>query len=483
MQPRNRPRQLPSRPQALALLSIAALMLALPRQLGAQDPKADALRRIMQDMAKSIVPVEFTIEVSLGLRTQRTLGNTVGVVASADGVVIVSAALFQTRAAARTRGATISKPKSFSVVLPDRTRRKASYLGTDEDLGLAFLRIVDMAKSGIEPVQFDLARLPAIAEEVVAVGLLPRSHKYATTFALARVSAVQEQPIAMYGTTVDLRPMLGCPVVTMDGKVIGIVAQNNVQVDERRGLNLLGLNLRAAGAWILPARAFWRLVLHPPKKKAKKGWLGIEMQALTPDIAKALGVKAKGGIIVSRVFRGKGFAAEKAGLSEEDIITHFDGKRVPVSRDAELTVFRQMVRDAGPKSQISLQVLRKTTPIELTLNLSETPKTRDEARKIENRRFGFVVSEITFDAALYLNIGLDTMGVLVDYIERGGWASLGGLRLNDVIHRIDKVKVNGIEDFDRTIRQIEKEKRSAVIPVLVLRGNETVFVRIEPDWR
>ena len=482
MQPSNRHPQLLCSVAALGLLCMAASG-AGSGAIAAHDPKAEMLRHIMQHMSKGIVPVEFTIEVSVGLRTRRTLGNTVGVVASADGVVIVSAALFSTDAAAQTMGAKISRPKSFHVVLPDRRRLIASYLGRDDDLGLAFLRISDMAKSGLKPVQFDLERSPSIAEEVVAVGILPRSHKYATTFALARVSAMQDQPIAMYGTSVDLRPMLGCPVVTMDGKAIGIVAQNNVQMDEGRGLNLLGLNLRTAGAWVLPARVFWRQVLHPPKKRARKGWLGIEMQALTTDIAKALGVEAKGGIIVSRVFRGKGFAAEKAGLREEDIITHFDGKVVPVSRDAELTVFRQMVRDTGPKSQISLHVLRDATPIELTLNLSETPKTRDEAQKVESRQFGLVVSEITFDAALYMNIGLDTMGVLVDYVERGGWVSLGGLQANDIIQRIQDVKVNGVADFTRAINKIEKDKRDDVIPVLVLRGNETVFVRIEPDWR
>lgn len=437
----------------------------------------------MSALSHSIAPVEFSIEISVGLRSQRTLGNTVGVVASSEGVVIVNGAIFRPTQRARTAGAAISKPSSFYVVLPDRRRRSAEYVGMDEDLGLAFLRVQNMSGSGLRPVRLAERRWLSMAEELVVVGLLPRSHDYATTFATARVSAVQKRPIPMYGTTGNLLSMLGCPAVTMDGEVVGLVAQNTFEPADRGALNLLNMNVRAGSAWILPARVFGRLVDNPPREKAKKGWLGIEMQALTSDVAKALGLQPTGGIIVSRVFRGKGFAAEKAGLREEDIITHFDGKRVSVSRAEELSVFRQMVRDTGPKSQVLLKVVRNSTPVDLTLNLSETPKTRDEARKVTNSRFGVRVSEITFDAAIYLNFGLDTMGVLVDYVERGSWSSVGGLRANDVIQRIDGVKINGIDDFEKAIGQIEKESRDAVIPVLVRRGSETVFVRIEPDWR
>ena len=473
--------------QTSTFLAFLILVAAVANGLAAQpvhDPKADAIRRAMGRVEKSIVPVEFAIEVTHGLRSQRTTGNTVGVVASDDGVIVVNGAIFKPSAASQRGGASVSKPSALEVVLPGRHRRlKAEYIGLDEDLGLAFLRIPTMKGTGLAPLKFDLERAPAIAEEVLAVGRLPRSHDYAATFSLARVSSIQRRPIPMFGTAGDLRSMLGCPVVTLDGKAVGIVAQNNLMMSEKTGLNLLNLNLRPGNVWILPGRTFAHLVKSPPKKRAKKGWLGIEMQALTIDIVRALGIKAQGGIIVSRVFRGKGFAADKAGLREEDIITHFDGRPVKVFRDSELAVFRQMVRDAGPKSQISLKVIRERKPIDLALNLSETPKTRTEAKKFTNRQFGLVVSEITFDAALVLGMGLETMGVIVDYVERGSWVSLGGLQPNDVIQRIDNLKVTTIEGFEKKIGEIENAKRSDAIPVLVLRGNETVFTRIEPDWK
>jgi len=473
--------------QTSASLAFLTLVAAVANGVAAEpvrDPKADAIRRAMARVEKSIVPVEFAIEVTLGLRSQRTVGNTVGVVASDDGVIVVNGTIFSPTPASQRGGATVSKPSAIEVVLPGRYRRlKAEFIGLDEDLGLAFLRIPTMKGTGLSPLEFDLERAPAIAEEVLAVGRLPRSHDYAATFSLTRVNSIQRRPIPMFGTASDLRPMLGCPVVTLDGKAVGILAQNNSMMSEKTGLNLLSLNLRSGNVWILPGRTFAHLVKNPPKKRAKKGWLGIEMQAMTLDIARALGIKVQGGIIVSRVFRGKGFAAEKAGLREEDIITHFDGRPVRVFRESELAIFRQMVRDAGPKSQISLKVMRKGKPVDLALNLSETPKTRNEAKKVINRQFGLVVSEITFDAALVLGMGLETMGVIVDYVDGGSWASLGGLRSNDVIQRIDSQKITTIADFEKKIGEIEKGKRSDAIPILVLRGNETVFARIEPDWK
>ena len=77
-------------------------------------------------------------------------------------------------------------------VLHDRRRVKARYLGLDQDRGLAFLRVASMTGTGLTPVEFQLGERPEVAEEVIAVGRLPRSHNYATTFMLARVS------LAMY---------------------------------------------------------------------------------------------------------------------------------------------------------------------------------------------------------------------------------------------------------------------------------------------
>ena len=457
------------------------LLLAATTCTG-QDAKADQIRAVMQSMSRSLVPVEFVIELSIGFQSRRALGSTVGVVASEDGVVIVNNTIFSPGSAGSS--GIVSKPSSLSVVLRDGQRRAAAFLGQDGDRGLAFLRISSMKGSGLLPLEFDAAARVSVAEEVIAVGRLPRSHGYAATFMLARINSIQREPIPMYGSSSDLRRMLGCPVATLDGRVIGLVTPSRFQAPDTSRIDMLSATL-GTNAGVLPTHAFQHLVKTPPKKKAKKGWLGIEMQALTSDIGKALGVDAKSGIIVSRVFRGKGFAAEKAGIQEEDIITSFDGRRLPPMADAAqtLALFRQIVRDTGPKSQVSVEVLRDNKPIALTLNLSSTPKEPDDAQKVESPQFGMVVREITFMDALGLRIGLETMGVLVAYVQQGSWASLGGLRPNDVIQRIEETRIRTIGDFEKAIRHIEKEKKGGVIPVLVRRGNETVFVRIEPDWR
>jgi len=459
-----------------------AASIAASAAIAGEDAKANQIRAVMKSLSRSVVPVEFIIELSLGFQKRRAIGNTVGVVASKDGVLIVNSAIFSNSAAGRS--GVVSKPTQLSVVLRDGRRVKARYLGLDQDRGLAFLRIATLKGTGLMPVQFELGERPEIAEEVIAVGRLPQSHNYSTTFMLARVSSIQTRPVPMIGVSEDLRRMLGCPVATLDGRVIGIVAPGPPRMNDRARIDTLSMALNA-GAVVLPADAFWHQVQNPPKKKAKKGWLGIEMQALTKDIAKALGISAKSGIIVSRVFRGKGFAAEKAGIQEEDIIVRFDGKALPVTDDTNRTLatFRQTVRDTGPKSRVSVDILREKQPLTLTLDLSEAPKEPDEAAKVANRRFGLVVREITFVDALEMRIGLDTMGVLVAYVERGSWASLGGLRPGDVVQRVGDMRIRTVDDFKRAIDQIVQTKKDAAVPVLVLRGNETVFVRIEPDWR
>jgi len=441
---------------------------------------ARKIATVFEQAKQSVVAVEYVVELSGPRGQQRLTGATMGVVASKSGLVMIPGTALQVSPMNPAFGLVSVDAGKFTwikVISGTGAKFDASFIGRDEDVNLAFIQVAAGQEFNVPPLAFQHPSLRA-GEEVLLVSLLPRKYGYEKKFLLTRINAVVDKPTRLYSAENLPLDFIGSPALTLNGAAVGIVGRDMISVGGSGGLEEFAPNLM-----ILPTSAFWRFILNPPVKKAPKGWLGIEMQALEPDVAEAMGLpQGAKGIIVSRVFKGMGFPAEKAGLQAEDVVTHLDDKLVDVDKPADVAVFRKMVRDAGPRTDVALTVLRNKQPMRLTLNLSETPKTSEEARKVKDERFGFTASEITFDLALARNLSLDIRGVIATSVEHAGWAGLAGLLPGHVIQKINDQEVVNLEGFEKLMDECKKEKRKEVV-FFVRHGTETAFIRVEPDWK
>ena len=113
--------------------------------------------------------------------------------------------------------------------------------------------------------------------------------------------------------------------------------------------------------------------------------------------------------------------------------------------------------------------------------LERTRLTREEARRHDDSEFELSVRELTFFDRDENRWDSEVRGVLVENVDPGGWAGLGGLRPSDLVLRVNDVPIRGLESFRRALKEVKREQPSRVVMV-VLRGVKTHFQYLEPDW-
>ncbi|MEK6603500.1 MAG: PDZ domain-containing protein, partial [Nitrospirota bacterium] len=220
--------------------------------------------------------------------------------------------------------------------------------------------------------------------------------------------------------------------------------------------------------------------------KVVRGWLGVAIQEITPDLAKAFKTKDQKGALVSDV--NEQGPALKAGVQRGDVIVEFDGKEVQTVSD-----LRNRVAQTVVGSKVPLKVIREGQDKVLTLQIAERPADAMLARGTEpgaappgspeahkgplNVLSNLKVKAIDDEARTQLNIGAKTVGVLVAHIQAGSPAEQAGLQRGDVIQEVNRNPVTGIKDYDAAAAKIKKEENAVL---LVNRQGNTLFIVINP---
>jgi S1-C subfamily serine protease len=242
----------------------------------------------------------------------------------------------------------------------------------------------------------------------------------------------------------------------------------------------------------LPA-TLWRAgeellaLLPPPRAKAEhwggelpKAWLGVRTQVLTPELAAALGTPGLKGFRITQVLPGT--AASKAGLAVGDVIAALDGEPLVPVRLQEAEDLRRAVEELTVGSTAKLVVRRSGETRELTVALEPRPPQADEVARAAQDNLEFAVRELTLEDRVRYRWSADVKGVLVAEAERGGWAQMAGLRLDDLLLAVNDQPVPTVADFQGVMRRLAAE-RPAVVRLFVRRGGATHFVIVEPAWR
>jgi len=208
--------------------------------------------------------------------------------------------------------------------------------------------------------------------------------------------------------------------------------------------------------------------------KVVRGYIGIGIQEVTPDLAKAFNVPPEQGALVGNVEPNSPGA--KAGLQRGDVITELDGQPITGPNDLRLRVGAM-----PPGTTVHLKVSHNGESRDVGLTLGEAPAGKGAGNATgaeENSPMrGVQVAELTSDIRQQLGLKSEVKGVVVTGVPDDSPAADAGLQRGDVIEQVNREPVNSVADYDRLVRQAGK--RSLVL--LVNRGGTTTFIVVEPE--
>jgi serine protease Do len=206
------------------------------------------------------------------------------------------------------------------------------------------------------------------------------------------------------------------------------------------------------------------------KGKVTRGYLGVLIQKVTPEIAESLGMEKSQGALVANV--SKDGPADKAGVKVGDVIVEFDGKEVKDSGDLPIIVARTQV-----DKKVRMKVLREKKELSLNVAVGELKDEEIVASAPEKGELGLTVQRLTPQIAE--SLGLEKAdGVVVSAVEPGSAADEAGIRRGDVIVEIDRKSIRNLDEYKKSMAAIRKGKG---VLFLVRRGESTLFLALKPQ--
>jgi serine protease Do len=206
----------------------------------------------------------------------------------------------------------------------------------------------------------------------------------------------------------------------------------------------------------------------------QRGWLGVQMQELTPTLAKAIGRSGSGGVLVDKVEPNS--PAKKAEVEQGDVITAFNKKDIKEPRDLALAVANVKSGDT-----VSMTVWRAGHEKTLQVTIGTQPKEQKTAsndNKSGNASVGMALSKLTPDVKDQLGLDDNQKGVVVAQVQPGSPAAESGVRPGDVIVRVGNSTVTTPDQATEQIHAAEREKKEAV-PLLVMRDGTTYYLALQ----
>jgi len=248
----------------------------------------------------------------------------------------------------------------------------------------------------------------------------------------------------------------GGPLVNMNGEVIGI---NTAILAEGRGIGFaIPINMAKEVALQLQETGH-----------VTRGWLGVSIQEITPELSKSLGLKEKKGALVAQVVPGS--PADKAGIEQGDVIVEFNGKEVADSKDLPLIVASTPVGKS-----VTVKLLRdgKVTDRQVKVGEMEEKGIKASKSAASHKSLGITVQNLTPEIAKQLDLKKDT-GVVVTGVEPGSPAEEAGIRAGDVIQQINRKPITNVDDF---VQKVETAKNQDSILLLLQRGQNNLFAAV-----
>lgn len=383
---------------------------------------------------------------------EQSLGS--GVIVSKDGYII-------------TNNHVVEQSEDIRVILYDKRSFRGTVVGSDPKTDIA---VVKISSDNLPTVPWGDSDKLQVGEFVLAIGN-PFGLSHTVTMGIISAVGRANVGIADYEDFIQTDAAInpgnsGGPLVNIKGELIGI---NTAIFSRSGGYQGIGFAVPSNMA---------RLVMDQLMKQGKivRGWLGVTIQDITPELSQKFGLKDSKGALVGDI--SKGSPAEKAGIMRGDVILEFNGKDIN-----SVGSLRNMVAQSKVGSQVKLKILRSGKEYEVTTVIAELPKEAAMApaepspEDIQRNAFsGFTVMDLSREIARQLGLGAGERGVAIIRVEPGSAADEAGLKKGDVIQEIDKKRVTGIGDFKKITSAIEPGETALLF---VNRGGRRFYVTIK----
>jgi len=341
-----------------------------------------------------------------------------------------------------TNNHVVEDADKIMVTLMDGRELQAKLVGTDPSTEVAVIKIDANDLHALELADSDTIE---VGEWVIAIGN-PFGLSHTVTVGIVSAKGRNGLGLSTYEDFIQTDAAInpgnsGGPLIDLDGKVVGI----NTAIVGSSGNIGIGLAIP-----INMAKSIYDQLVQ--KGKVVRGFLGVTIQDITPDLAESFKLKDTKGVIVPDVSPDS--AAAKAGLKAGDIITAFDDK--PVEKAAE---FQRRVAMKKPGSEVEITVLRDDKKQTLTAKLEEKPSDEQLAANIKGRvaeKLGITAQNLTDDLAKQFGF-VGQKGVLVTDVESDSPAAMAGIQPGSLIQEVNRKPVSNVKEFKEAVDAAAKE--------------------------
>ncbi len=357
---------------------------------------------------------------------QQGLGS--GVLVSADGYIL-------------TNNHVVQEADEIRVITMDKKEYKAEIVGKDKNTDVAVVKIHD---KNLPYAKLGNSDEMEVGQIVLAIGN-PFSRELQLTVTDGIISAKGRSGIGtgtfyqdFIQTTAAINPgNSGGALVNLKGELIGI---NTAIISSSGGFNGIGFAIP-----INIAKHVMEILID--KGYVVRGYLGVVPQALTEEMAQALGLSDSHGALIASI--SPGTPADKAGLREEDVIVEIDGKAV-----RDVTEFRWRIAEYEPGTKVEMKIFRdgKYKTISVTLDNHPDDRPQKEITAKTSDKLGITVGNLTRELARRYGYDDDT-GVIVTDVEGNSEAFRNGIREGDLITAINRNSIENVRDYNRLVEK------------------------------
>ncbi|NOY66975.1 MAG: DegQ family serine endoprotease [Gammaproteobacteria bacterium] len=353
-----------------------------------------------------------------------------------------------------TNNHVIAESEEINVTLRSGKQYKAKVIGTDKESDLAVIQIKAKDLTAVPMISSDNLR---VGDFVVAIGNpfgLGQTVTSGIVSALGRSGLGIESYEDFIQTDASINPgNSGGALVNLRGELIGI----NTAILSRSGANI-GIGFAIPTTMV--KKIMTQLITHG---EIRRGRLGVYIQDLTPELARAFNIKDHKGAVVSRVASGS--PAEKAGIHEGDIIISLDSKEIRNASSLRNTVGLLPI---GKK--VKLGIMRDGKQIKINAVIGEPQEEKQNAEDLNEKLKGAVLGELEENHPLFGKVE----GVVILSIEPNSPAGNAGLQQGDVITSINRMPVKNLKDLKAAVKQ----KNDGIL-LNIRRGNGGLYLLLQ----
>jgi serine protease Do len=384
-------------------------------------------------------------------RKERGLGS--GVIVESSGLII-------------TNNHVVGKADEIRVTLSDKREFKAKLIGTDPKTDIAVVRI---DATGLPTVAWADSDKLEVGEFVLAVGNpfgLTQTVTLGIVSALGRAAGIAEYEDFIQ-TDAAINPgNSGGALVNVRGELVGI----NTAIFSQSGGNM-GIGFAVPSN--MAQSIMGQLV---QTGKVVRGWLGVSIQELTPELASQFGVGDTKGVLVSDVMDDS--PAKKAGFERADVIVEYDGK----SMDSP-THLRNAVAQTPVGKKVAVKIIRDKKPKTIELTIVEQPKSMAQAGEEDSGESAtptgvlsdLEVRELNDELASRYGLKPGERGVVVVRVKPGSTAEELGVREGDIVVEVNRQAVTSVKAYERIAGKLPKDQ---AVLLLLKRQGRTIYLTL-----